>query len=93
MSKPKTYRTPGGRTLTDDDLDAIADEVEHKDYDVEDLKTRRRGRPLMGSAPAEVVPVRLEPELKRAIDERAEAEHLSTSEVIRKALRKYLDVA
>ena len=93
MSKPKTHRTPGGRTLTDDDLDAIADEVEHKDYDVEDLKTRRRGRPLMGSAPAEVVPVRLEPELKRAIDERAEAEHLSTSEVIRKALRKYLDVA
>ena len=93
MSKSKTYRTPSGRTLTDADLDAIADEVAHTDYDVADLKTRRRGRPLMGSAPAEVVPVRLEPELKRAIDERAEKEHLSASEVIRQALRKYLRVA
>jgi hypothetical protein len=93
MTKPKTYRTPGGRNLTDADIDAIADEVEQKDYDVEALEARRRGRPLMGSAPAEVVPVRLEPELKRAIDERAEAEHLSASEVIRQALRKYLDVA
>ena len=93
MSKPKTYRTPGGRTLTDSDLDAIADEVEHKDYDVEELKTRRRGRPAMGSGPAQVVPVRLEPELKRAVDDRAEAEDLSASEVIRRALRKYLDVA
>jgi hypothetical protein len=93
MSKPKTYRTPGGRTLTDADLDAIADEVERKDYDAEELKTRRRGRPLMGSGPADVVPVRLEPELKRAVDERAEAEHLSASELIRRALRKYLDVA
>lgn len=27
------------------------------------------------------------------VDERAEAEHLSASEVIRKALRTYLDVA
>lgn len=93
MSKPKTYRTPGGRTLTDADLDAIADEVEHKDYDVDVLKSRRRGRPLMGSAPAEVVPVRLDPELRQAVDERAESEHLSASEVIRQALRKYLDVA
>jgi hypothetical protein len=93
MSKPKTYRTPRGRTLTDEDLDVIADEVEHKDYDVEELKTRRRGRPLMGSAPAEVVPVRLDPELRQAVDERAEAEHLSASEVIRQALRKYLEVA
>ncbi len=93
MAKSKTYRTPGGRTLTDADLDAIAEEVEHKDYDVEELKTRRRGRPLIGSAPAEVVPVRLEPELKRAVDKRAEADHLSASEIIRRALRKYLDVA
>ena len=48
---------------------------------------------MLGSAPAEVVPVRLEPALKEAVDARAEAEHLSTSELIRRALRKYLDVA
>ncbi|HEV2071678.1 MAG TPA: ribbon-helix-helix domain-containing protein [Acidimicrobiales bacterium] len=57
------------------------------------MKTRRRGRPLLGSTPAEVVPVRLDPDLKSAVDARAEPEHLSTSEVIRRALRRYLDVA
>ncbi len=93
MSKAKTYKTPGGQVLTDADLDAIAEEVEHTEYDVEQLRVRRRGRPLLGSAPAEVVPVRLDPELKDAVDARAEAEHLSTSEVIRRALRRYLDVA
>ena len=92
MTKPKTYTTRAGRVLTDDDLDAIAEEVEHADYDLEELKTRRRGRPLLGSAPAEVVPVRLDPELKSAVEARAEAEHLTTSEIIRRALRRYLDV-
>lgn len=93
MTEPKTYTTPAGRELTDADLDAIAEEVERKDYNVEQLKTRRRGRPLLGSAPAEVVPVRLDPELKSAVEARAEAAHLSTSEIIRRALRRYLDVA
>lgn len=93
MTKPKNYTTATGRVLADDDLDAIAEEVEHTEYDIEGLKTRRRGRPLLGSAPAEVVPVRLDPELKSAVDARADAEHLTTSEIIRKALRGYLDVA
>ena len=70
----------------------MADESE-QGYDVDALKARRRGRPLLGSAPAEVVPVRLEPALKEAVEARAEAEHVSTSELIRRALRKYLDVA
>ncbi len=78
--------------MTDTDIDAMADEAE-KGYDVDTLKARRRGRPLLGSAPAEVVPVRLEPQLKEAVEARAAAEHLSTSEIIRRALRKYLDVA
>lgn len=63
------------------------------DYDVESLKTRRRGRPAMGSGPAEVVPVRIDPELKAAIESRAEADHTTISEIIRSALRKFLDVA
>lgn len=36
MTTPKTYTTAAGRTLTDNDLDAIAEEVEHAEYDVED---------------------------------------------------------
>lgn len=93
MTQPKTYTTGSGRVLADDDLDAIAEEVERTDYDVDKVKSRRRGRPLLGSAPAEVVPVRLDPELKTAVEARAVAEHLTASEVIRRALRSYLDVA
>ena len=93
MTKPKTYTTTTGRRLTDVDIDAIAVEVEHREYDTETLKTRRRGRPLLGSGPAEVVPVRLDPELKSAIEARAATEQLTTSELIRRALRHYLDVA
>lgn len=93
MSKPKEHRTRSGRTLTDEDVDAIAREVEETDYDIEALKTRRRGRPPMGSGPADVVPVRIDPELRAAIEARAEADHTTTSEIIREALRRFLDVA
>jgi hypothetical protein len=85
--------TPAGRELTDADVDAIADEVEHKEYDVEEVKSRRRGRPPIGIGPAEVVPVRIDPELRAAIDARAAAEHMTTSEIIREALRRFLEVA
>jgi predicted transcriptional regulator len=47
----------------------------------------------LGSAPAEVVPVRLDPELRAAIEARAEADDTNSSEIIRRALRAYLDVA
>lgn len=93
MTDPKEHGTRTGRTLTDDDIDAIAREVEETDYDVEALKTRRRGRPTMGSGPADVVPVRIDPELRAAIEARAEADHTTTSEIIREALRRFLDVA
>jgi hypothetical protein len=86
-------KTKTGRVLTDAELDALADEVESTDYDLEQLKARRRGRPAMGSAPAEVVPVRIDPELKAAIEARAVADQTTTSEVIREALRRFLDVA
>ncbi len=89
----KTYTTASGRVLTEADLDAIADEVEHAEFDVDVLKQRRRGRPSMGSAPAEVVPVRIDPELRAALDARAAADHSSASEVIREALRRFLEVA
>jgi len=90
--KPKPYTTKTGKVLTDSDIEAMADEAE-RGYEVETLKARRRGRPMLGAAPAEVVPVRLEPDLKQAVEARAEAEHTTTSEIIRQALRRYLDVA
>lgn len=89
----KTYRTKSGKTLTGTDIDHMVDEVAATDYDIDTLKTRRRGRPLLGSGPAEVVPVRLDPELRAAVESRAEADDTNTSEIIRRALRAYLDVA
>ena len=89
----KTHRTASGQTLSGDDLERLAVEVEATEYDVEELKARRRGRPPMGSGPADVVPVRIDPELKAAIEARAQADHTSTSEIIREAIRRFLDVA
>jgi hypothetical protein len=79
-----------GTPITDTDVDAMADEAE-RGYDVDTLLRRRRGgrRPL-GSAAASVESVRLDPELKRALLLRAAQEHLSVSEVIRRAIGEYL---
>ncbi|MHB8470474.1 MAG: ribbon-helix-helix protein, CopG family [Gaiellaceae bacterium] len=62
-------------------------------YDVEEMVRRRGGRPPIGSAAASVESVRLEPELREALARRARRDHETTSSVIRRALRKYLDVA
>ncbi|MGE5131446.1 MAG: CopG family transcriptional regulator [Gemmatimonadota bacterium] len=70
----------------------MADEAECG-YVVHTLESRRRGRPMLGSAPSEVVPVRLDPDLRLAGEARAEAEHTTTSEIIREALSRFLDVA
>lgn len=93
MPEPtKSYRTGTGKVLTDSDIEALADEAE-RGYDVEALKRRRRGRPMIGDAPAEVVPVRLDPALKRAVEARAAADGTTASEIIREALRRFLEVA
>lgn len=86
----KTYgKTASGKPITDDLIDKLAKKAEDG-YDVEETLRRRRGRPTIGSAPARVESVRLEPELREALDQRAKRDHEATSSVIRKALRQYL---
>ena len=88
----RTYgRTKTGKVVTDADIEKFAAEAE-AGYDVDELIARRgkRGRPTLGSGPASVESVRLDPELRDALASRAEAEGRSTSEVIRQALRDYL---
>ena len=91
MRKRKIIGYSGGKPITERDIKRIAREAE-KGYDLDRLKPRV-GRPPMGSAAAPVVPVRLDPELRAAVDARAEKDDASTSEVIRRALRRYLGVA
>jgi Ribbon-helix-helix protein, copG family len=92
MTTPPTkpYTTKSGRVLSDYDIDTLADEVAG-DIDVETLKPRRRGRPPLAGGPADVVPVRLDANLRAAVEERAANDHTTTSDVIREALRRYLD--
>lgn len=79
-----------GTPITDEMIEEMADEAE-RGYDVEDvLKRRQGGRPPMGSAPASVESVRLDPELKRDLLLRAAEEGVSVSALIRKALREYV---
>jgi hypothetical protein len=89
--KQRVVGTSRGSALTDDDIRRLAEEAE-AGYDPSRLRPRG-GRPRMGSAPAEVVPVRLDPELRAAVEARASAERKSTSEIIREALRRFLEVA
>ncbi|MPZ63857.1 MAG: ribbon-helix-helix protein, CopG family [Propionibacteriales bacterium] len=79
-----------GSPITDETVEALADEAE-RGYDVDELLRRRRGgRPAMGSAAASVESVRLDPEMKRALLLRAAADGVSVSETIRRAVGAYL---
>lgn len=91
MGDKKIYgRSKVGVELTDEVLERMADEAE-AGLDVDKLR-RRPGRPPMGSGPADTLPVRLDPELRQAVDDRAAAEHTTASDVVREALRRYLKV-
>jgi Ribbon-helix-helix protein, copG family len=83
--------TSRGKPITEADIERMAAEAE-AGYDLSKLRPRG-GRPSMGSGPAEVVPVRLDPELRAAVEARASADDTTTSEIIREALRRYLHVA
>lgn len=87
MAKRKTQgKTASGKPLTDEMVEKLAKKAE-AGYDVEETLRRRPGRPALGSAPASVESVRLEPELRDALAKRADRDDETTSSVIRKALR------
>jgi hypothetical protein len=89
----KTYgETARGVPITDKLVADLAEQAE-AGYDVDETIRRRGGRPPLGSAPAAVESVRLDPELREALVERARRDGETPSSVIRKALREYLDVA
>ena len=90
MAKKKTYgKTKSGAPIDEELVDKLANEAE-AGYDVDETLRRRRGRPTIGSGPAGVESVRLDPELRSALARRAERDHEARASVIRKALRQYL---
>jgi len=95
MTDPRVYgHTPSGQPITDAEVQALAAEAE-AGYDVDRLIARRpkRGRPALGSSPASVESVRLDPELREELLQRARTEGTTPSDVIREALRRFLRAA
>jgi hypothetical protein len=89
MAKKSQGRTTAGKQVTEELVETLAVKAE-EGFDVEEILRRRGGRPTMGSAAASVESVRLDPELSDALRERAEHEGRTNSELIRDALRRYL---
>lgn len=72
---------------TDEMIQKWADEAE-RGYDVDVLK--KRGRRPIGDGAARVVPVRMDDSLVAAVDQRAEKDGTSRSEIIRSAVRAFV---
>ncbi|MFM7761700.1 MAG: ribbon-helix-helix domain-containing protein [Acidimicrobiaceae bacterium] len=87
--RQKTYRLKSGIVVNDSDIQRMADDVATRDFDLSKF-TRLPGRPLMGKAVAEVVPVRIEPSIVKSIDRRAKKEGTTRSDIIRQAINNYL---
>lgn len=79
--------TVNGVPVSDEMIQEWADEAE-RGYDVSQV--RKRGRKPMGNGPARVVPVRVDDALLSALDQCAEHDHVSRSELIRAAIRAYV---
>jgi hypothetical protein len=95
MTEPQIHgHTESGEPVTDKDIETLAAEAE-AGYDVNTLiaKRNKRGRPTIGTAAASVESVRLDPELRCELLERADSQGTTPSELIREALRRYLHAA
>ncbi|MDQ6805841.1 MAG: CopG family transcriptional regulator [Actinomycetota bacterium] len=89
MPEQRSYGTSrSGVELTDEVIESMADQAE-AGLDVSKLR-RRPGRPLMGAEPAKALPVRFDPELRQAIEQRAQTDGVTAGAVVRQALREYL---
>lgn len=86
-------KTAGGDELSEEDIEALADEAE-RGYDLTKAKRVTVGRPSLGSAGASPrVQVRVDPDLAEALQARAQKEQRSVSEIARTALRQYVERA
>lgn len=81
-------RSTAGVELTDGVLEQMAREAEAGlDITKGAAAARATGD---GLRPAEILPVRLDPELRKALDERAATEMTTVSDIVREAIRRYL---
>ena len=89
MAENDHGRTRSGNPIDDELVERLSEKAE-EGFDVDEILRRRGGRPPMGTSAASVESVRLDPELRQALRDRAEREGRTNSELIRDALRRYL---
>lgn len=91
--KMSKFKTASGEALTDEDIEALADEAE-RGYDLSRATRVTVGRPSLGAkGTSPRIQVRIDPKLATALRSRARAENRSLSEVARSALQEYVDRA
>jgi hypothetical protein len=94
MTKRKTKSlgtTRDGIEITEELIEKWVEEAE-RGYEPHQLRPRV-GRPPIGDEAATVFQVRLDRELRRALNLRAGAEHVTPSEMARRLLRRGLGLA
>lgn len=88
-----TIKTAAGDELTEEDIEALADEAE-RGYDLDKAIRVTVGRPSLGvEGVSPRIQVRVDATLATALRSRARREKRSVSEIARIALREYLDRA
>ena len=94
MTKRVYGQTKSGKPIDDDMIQQLADEAE-RGYEPAALRGKPlgRGRPPLGEAAKAVESVRLDRSLREQTAERAAEEGVTVSEIIRRALRQYLESA
>jgi len=94
MTKRTYGHTKSGRLIDGELIDKLAAEAD-AGYDTKEIAARRgkRGRPRLGAEPSTVESVRLDPDLKERLAQRAEDDGVTVSEVIREALRHHLEAS
>lgn len=85
----RAYGTSGGVEVDDVLIEQVAAEAE-RGYDDAVILRGGRGRPSLGAHAARTLHVKVEPELAQAVLGRADAEGLTISQLMRRALRMYL---
>ncbi len=78
MTKKKVLGVSGGQSITQADIERMADEAE-RGYGDAQLRHAGRGRPALGDGPARAVQARLDPQLHAALEQRTEADHKTPS--------------
>jgi hypothetical protein len=84
------FTTSSGEVLTDEDIEALADEAEHG-YDLDKAIKVTVGRPSLGTKGVSPrLSFRATPELYRAVQRRAKKEGRSVSDLAREAVSQFV---